>query len=203
MGNTMIAADLHRILHNGVLFADKNKSLPMIHVVRLEFTGNQVLSVATDRFTLGVTRADYAGEEFTVLLDRGDADRLSKLAKTVKEPAYGERRSVAIERNDKALTFTFSTGEALTLNTVEHEFPKWRQLLPEEVTASEQATYTAVDPVKMALFTKVAKHNDDSVGITLTFGKSEGPTLIRIGKHFVGLLMPVRGYQAWERPNWI
>jgi DNA polymerase III sliding clamp (beta) subunit (PCNA family) len=206
MGNTMTATDLHRVLHNAVLFTAPNKvNIPMISAVRLEFSGDQVLSVATDRFVLGVSHADYTGEEFDVLIGRDDADRIAKLAKTKPTTRnYGEPpRSVAIEHDGNTITFTFTTGEALTINTLDCQFPKFRQLLPSETDEPASPAYTAVDPARLAQFTKVVPHSDDEHGMSVTLTKPERPVMVQVGDHFVGALMPVKGYQAWNRPAWL
>ncbi|MEB4210960.1 hypothetical protein [Mycobacterium sp. 94-17] len=192
----MSAADLHRIMHNGVLFAAKNEHLPMIEAVRLEFSTDQVVSVATDRFVLGVTRADYSGEAFTTMIDRGDAERLAKLAKTNGNTV----RDVSIESVGNTLVFVFTTGESVTVTPVDHEFPKYRQLIPTEQRGGV-AGHVAVNPAYLAKFTKVITENPQ---LTLSLGAPTKPVGVRVGGDFVGLIMPVRAAEtSWDIPAWL
>ncbi len=197
----MPATDLHRLLHNALLFAGKDPTLPMIERARLEFGTDQVLSVATDRFMLGVTRGDYSGAAMVVQLDRADVENLAKIAKT-RETWEREPREVQIDRTDSLVTFTFTTGESIALTNQDDKFPPWRHLLPSELEEGER--FVGVAPAKLATFTKVLD-TDRVASLTVTMQGPERPVLVKVGALFVGLLMPVRGddHGPFERPDWI
>ena len=103
MGNTMKAADLHRVIAEAKNFAGRDATLPMLQNVRIEATETQLVAVATDRFLLGVSRADYAGEAFTVSVEGQQVDALLRMAKTAKRDE--DWREVTIERRDDDTTW--------------------------------------------------------------------------------------------------
>ena len=115
MGNTMKAADLHRVITEAKNFAGRDNTLPMLQNVRIEATETQLVTVATDRFLLGVSRADYyAGEAFTVSIEGQQVDALLRMAKTASRDA--QWREVGIERrDDDNVEFRFNSGEAITV----------------------------------------------------------------------------------------
>ena len=131
----MLASDLHAAVSDAALFAGTDSTLPMLNAVRLEASETQLIAVATDRFTLGVRRVDYAGESFELMLSLADVRTLAKMAKTVGR--HFELRTVTVElsraESDNrvvSVQFGFSTGESVTFGTLDVEFPKWRQLIP-------------------------------------------------------------------------
>jgi hypothetical protein len=63
--------------------------------VRLEAVDGQLVAAAADRFVLGVSRADYSGEAFTVVIAASDAKALVKMAKTLKRDEAS--REVTVE----------------------------------------------------------------------------------------------------------
>lgn len=213
MGNTLKAADLHRALHNSLLFVGKDATLPMLELVRLEFSTDKLVAASTDRFRLGVTRADYTGEEFIAGINRRDAERVAKVAKTSPRDGrnisrvQAEDRSVDIEHDEKTITFVFSTGETLKIELQDYDFPKYRQLIPEE-RFNDVPGQIAVNPTYLADFTKVIDSGFRSYQVALSLGDTPGkPVLVRVGPDFVGLIMPVRAPEGltwnWKRPNWL
>jgi len=209
MGNTLKAADLHRILTAAKAFASTDPTMPMLGTVRIEATETHIIAVATDRFTLGVARADYAGEAFIATLDRSHVDTLIKMAKTVKRDESW--REVTVDIVDAVHTyeptvieFRFTTGESLSVRTSDHDFPKFRQLIPsatlletENVTPVKLASF---DASKLAQFTKVPGHERMALWI-----RDSKPTVVRIGDDFIGLIMPVRQPEGtvWTTPEWL
>jgi hypothetical protein len=196
-----VACPYYRLLHNGLLFASKDDTLPVLTMVRLEFGTGQVISVGTDRFVLGVTRADYTGEPMVVQLGRADAENLVRIAKIAGQHLVP---SVQIGRTERVVTFAFlSTGETITLNDQSdlYEFPIWRSVFPSE-PREDAARFVGVDPAKLATFAKVLDARNTRMIITLT--GPEHPVLIKIGASFAGMLMPARvvGESSFEQPDW-
>jgi HTH domain len=185
--NTMVADDLHRLLFNGLLMASKDETIPTICKVCLEFGTDQVISVGTDKYVLGVTRADYEGEPMMVQLRRADADKLARIAKTTERPVWpsSDVRSVQIDRTDDVGKFTFSTGEAITVDDQTDYFPNWQPLIPSEPIIPE-GRHVTVDPAKLATFTKVI--GGGPAQMTMTLQGWDRPVLITIGDSFVGAL---------------
>lgn len=202
MGNIMKAADLHRIVTVAKAFSSTDATLPMLGAVRLEATESTITAAATDRFVLGVACADYTGEAFIATLDRTHVDTLAKMAKTVNRDASW--REVTIDVAESTLEFRFTTGESLSVRVSDHEFPKYRQLIPtnteletENVTPTKLAGF---DASKLAQFAKVPGHERMSMWI-----RGTKPTVVRIGDDFIGLIMPVRIPDGTEyvRPEWL
>ena len=67
----------------------------MLQNVRIEATETQLVAVATDRFLLGASRADYAGEAFTVSIEGQQVDALLRMAKTASQAATASQASIA------------------------------------------------------------------------------------------------------------
>lgn len=207
MVNLLQAADLHRLLHNGLLCAAKNDNLPMIELVRLEFTAGvdgasgQVLSIATDRYILGVTRAAYDGDDNLVIqLARADAENLVKLAKTSPR-VHGRLVHVSVTENGKRAAFAFTTGEALSVEVSGESMPKVRALIPEEPRDAEGQQHFGLSANRIAGLTKIL--SEDRVGhLSFTFQGEGKPLLVKIGDDFIGALMTGRGHYAFTRPWW-
>jgi len=157
MGNIMKAADLYRIVTVAKAFTSTDATVPMLGTVRIEASESAIIAVATDRFTLAVARADYSGEAFIATLDRTHVDTLIKMAKTTKRDESWREAEITVDEN--TLEFRFATGESLSVRVSDHDFPKFRQLIPsatlletEDVTPTKLASF---DASKLAQFAKV------------------------------------------------
>jgi hypothetical protein len=214
--NTMKAAALFTALSDALLFASPpSAQFPMLEAVRLEFGAGQLVAAATDRFVLGVSRVEYAGRAFTRLVSGSEAKALAKMAKTAKRDEGS--REVTIEDGDVdartafAVTFRFSTGEAMTVRGLDVEFPDWRRLLPSDESRMGGLVGMGYNPAHVARFTKARPAEQGAGAQMVVFpttgdkGKP-GPAVIRIGENFIGLLMPIRPPgDTWEfsRPAWL
>ena len=207
----MIAADLHRIVSDAILFASKDTTMPSLCLARLEVTSAGLIAVATDRFSLGIARADYTGEAFTASFSRGDLVNLLKVAKTAKRDESWRRVELEIQRDQqfestvKAVTFTFTDGGAMTLRAQDYSFPKYRQLFPsaQQVDDASGLVHVGVDPALFARFDKVS----GSAAAHVAFTAGNRPIVVRKGPDFLGLLMPTRlgelETSAHVRPDWL
>lgn len=216
--NKLLAKDLHTALSDALLFTSAPSArLPFLEVIRLEFGGGQLVASATDRFVLGVSRVAYTGAAFDMMLASADAKTLIKFAKTAKRDESA--REVAIEATDvdklsqaHALTFRFSTGESMTVRGQDYTPIKWRQLVPADSARMGGIVGMGYTPALLAKFSKV-RPDEAGAGArmvvypSVTSDGRPGPTAIRIGENFIGLLMPVRppSGEDWtyERPGWI
>lgn len=212
MGNTMLAADLHRILSDVRPFASKDRTVPAICAIRIESVGDNITAAATDRFTLGISRADYSGEQVAFTVSTSNADNLIRITKTRRQDATW--RTVEIQPIGKIkegypyhLKFIFSTGEELTVAAETTDFPKFRQLLPDE-SIDEKAqgnVATQYNAANLAKFAKVAGSETMNVitrGRDCEIGK---PSIVTIGDDFIGLIMPTRKEftPSYTKPAWV
>lgn len=206
MGNTLNAADLHRALSDAKPFMSKDATVPAICAMRIECDNGNLVAVATDRFTLGASRVNYSGEVFTVTLTATNVDNLLRIAKTARRDA--DARTVEIEvpswfRDGEANTirFTFSTGESVTMQRADSEFPKWRQIISSDVIAAAdpQPALVCYSAALLAKFAKVTGSEHMRV-----YSRGAKPTVVTIGTDFVGLIMPTRSSECdYTRPAWV
>lgn len=210
MGNTMLAADLHRILSDAKQFRcnDSNirTAVPMLGCVRLESDGTNIIAVATDRYTLGVSRADFAGETFAANLDKQAVDNLLRFTKTARAASGNRTVSIEIltrfnEQQANTINIAFSTGEALFLVCDTSDFPKWRALIPVGWGSELVENVSGFNPVNLAKFAKIASKSD-----TRMFSRGPNkPLVVTVGDDFIALVMHTRvdsGVQ-YIKPSWI
>lgn len=210
--NTMKAKALHTALSDAVLFtASPSARVPFLEAVRLEFGGGQLVAVATDRFVLGASRVEYSGEAFMMMVAGGDAKALVKMAKTAKRDERAREVTIEVADAGAQVTFRFSTGESLMVRGADVQFPKWRQLIPTDTSRMGGIVGMGYVPANMARFAK-ARAEEQSTGAmmvvfpSVTSSGVPGPSAIRIGEDFVGMLMPVRApgdEWTYHRPGWL
>jgi DNA polymerase III subunit beta len=113
--------------------AGKDDTLPMLTGVRLEIEGDKLTMAATDRFRLAVRELEWqpgdAGLSTAVLVP---ARTLAEAAKTLagKEPVQ-----LALAEGDGMLGLA-GNGRQSTTRLLDAEFPKYRQLLPDDHTSA-------------------------------------------------------------------
>lgn len=200
MGNTLVAANLHRILSDVRLFASTDSTLRAINAVRIETWRDSMVAVSTDRFVMGASRADYSGEEIAANISLPNIDNLLRIAKTTRKDSA--HRRVEIVAVGAALEFNFSTGESLTVQTEQHDFPHWRQLLPKEAISGNEIADVSIgyNAAYLAKFSKVAGSRE----MQIISRSRRKPSIVRIGDDFIGLIMPVRLEEdAYIPPDWI
>jgi len=219
----IMSADLFQVLNDASQFAaPANSGAPVIECVRLETTPNDaqtvnLIGVATDRFVLGVSRVTATGDAgIGALLSTDDVKNVLRIAKTSKRDAG---RRVTVEVDTDALvtphrgrvTFTFTTGETITVTAIEEQFPKFRQLLTPDVGAMARcASGLGVSPGKVAQFARVAAAKYHPMQVFPGIGDNGRlkPVHVRIGDDFYGLIMPVRApgdtnLFTYETPGWM
>lgn len=206
--NVMLAKDLHHAISDALNFAGpaSDRAFAALAVVRLEVTAEQLVAVATNRYVLGATAVAYSGQPFTRTIGIEDAKVLARLAKTAKRDE--QWREVEIDTDDRHTTFRFTSGEAKTVRDTDTDFPTWRPLIPATDKHMGLATGYGYDPARLIGFTKVHRAPRDRMVMFGTFkeGRS-GPTVVHIGEHFVGVLMPERpadgGDEHYSTPAWL
>lgn len=220
------SADLHRIMNDAMAFASPASAMiPAIESVRIESmpaaggdAGSvSVVAVATDRFTLGVSHVITSGDVgLGVTIAAADVKNVLKIAKTVKRDENWRMCTVSHDVDTDTVSFTFTSGESVSVRTVEADFPRWRQLLATDpADFGRPAGGLGVDPLKLAQFSKVAAAKTDTLQFFPSIGETPGngerprlkPVHVKIGDDFYGLVMPVRapggGLFAYSAPSWI
>ena len=197
MGNSLKATDLHRVLSDVRACASKEKHLPSIGVIRLEATEAGLIAAATDRFVLGVSRCDYQGEAFALSLSGASADSLIRFAKTAARDKSHRTAELELIDGGKKLGVTFSSGEALILETEDYEFPRYKALIPAaDKLGAEVEPTVGLNAENLAKFAKVAGSHQ----MKLTNMGANKPQIVSIGSDFIGLVMPVRLAAFAESP---
>ncbi len=210
--NTMTAKALSTALSDALLFtAPTSAKLPMLEALRLEFGAGQLVTVATDRFALGVSKVAYSGASLMVMLAGGDAKALAQMAKTGKREERSRAVTIDVADAGAQLTFRFNSGEEMTVHGVDVHFPTWRHLLPADASRMGGIVGMGYRAAHLSRFTKVRAYEQAAgaqmvVFPSVTSSGLPGPTAIRIGEDFFGLLMPVRPPgDEWQfhRPDWL
>lgn len=195
---TIARTSLWRVLTEASLFAHPNNLLPMLNTVRLEATGTHLLAVATDRFTIGASSAPYEGAPFAVTLPMREV----KLILDACKPGRRTPFDVAdLRATPKGALLHVKLGETtITVPTYRGEFPRWRQLLPEPVEASEPVVGSIdLNPAYLARFAKIGRD------AKFYLRGPNKPVGVRVGDYFVGVVMPIRGNggTGWTLPDWL
>lgn len=202
MGNTLKAADLYRILSDAKLFAGTDKLIPSLIRVQLEFSDGRVLAKATNRYQLGIARADYTGEAFTLGLPTPAVDMVLKLAKTAKRDSGWRMAELDYSVETTTLTVTFTDGQSVAVQTVPAEdvelFPNITRLIPAQHALTErggeQCSIASLDAAQFAKFAKVSGDAALRLGWTspAVTRYINRPIVVRKGEDFIGLQMPTR-----------
>lgn len=197
--STMLAADLARVLHNAMLFASRDDTLPMLNAVQLQATGERLIAAGTDRFSLGVSSAPLESEPFKIMLRLEQAELIGRMAK----PGRGGGRKLrsaelSLSPQGKRFTVAFGTGESVSVPTLDATPVKWQQLLTQEF---EPIEFIAVNAQYMARFGKV-DGGDGRSYMNMWFRSPSKPIRVQVGPDFVGLIMPVRMADDRGWPEW-
>lgn len=209
--NTMKAKALHTALTDALLFAaPSSMRLPFLEAERLEFGDGQLVAAATDRMVVGVSRVEYVGDSFTVVVAAREAKALAKMARTTTRSGQASRR-VEIVHQGRDVAFEFSTGESMTVRALDAELPDWRKLIPRDAHLMGGSVGLGYHPSLVAKFTKV-RLDEQGPGTSMvlfasvTSSGKPGPTVVHVGANFVGVLMPQRPPgDTWEycRADWL
>lgn len=207
-GGSLPVGDLSRIVDDAALFASKDSGFPTINAIHLESTPERLIAVATDRFTLGSATASYLddspGDEFNLSLKLGQAQILSRIAKSCKT-AFS---NVTVNATSGSVTFSFTSGESLTLPTLsngtDEKFPDWREVIRSLGAQTDCAVEViGLNPGFLAKFSKVTNARQMAIKFS---GPSRG-ALVSISDQFVGVIMPVRisgdAELNWKAPAWL
>lgn len=203
-GGSVPVADLARVLDDASLFASRSGDIPILNAVHLESTAERLITVATDRFTLGSATTNYLkdtpGAEFSAVLKLGQAQILSRIAKSCKA-AFS---NVRISADDASATFEFTSGERLTLPTGVDgagKLPDWRKVIGALSDNDDAVSVIGFSPAYLAKFSKVTNANR----MAIKFAGPRRGALVSISDEFLGVIMPIRltDSDCWKAPTWI
>jgi DNA polymerase III sliding clamp (beta) subunit (PCNA family) len=203
---TMPAGVLRDMLAGALVAAGKDKTMPALCAVRIEWDEiTPVRVVSTDRYRLIVG----AAVESDCLVQAGDGafliDRatvvdlvkaLPKLPARYDWPSHAIHATVTVSGDHVVVRVDDSSGSGTwsrEIRTVDGEFPKYRSLIPSPDEAVETANI-AWDPDYLSDVSKIPHGKNDPV--KWTFYGSTRPAVARYGSHhgveWLYLLMPVR-----------
>lgn len=192
---TIDARTLRDLLTPVMPLAGKDDMLPVLCCVLLETEGNTVTAAATDRFRLGVCRAELAADAeqgpFKALVKVGDLKRVLALFKVGRFDAPvltftldADRLTVTSEG-----AFDGMLGGSLTFFAETGEFPKLTKIILEALTAEgERPAEFAVNGAFLADFKHAVRDGHPlqvRAGVDL-----KKPIAILCGDHFAGVIMP-------------
>lgn len=199
-------ADLVRVLTEASLFATKTDDLPILNAVRLEATGTHLLAVATDRFMLGVSSAEYEGAPFVITLPMAEVKLILGACK-LKAGRWKPKDVVDLRVTPKGTLLHVTLDETvITVPTFQSAsdftYPEWRKLLGASTTEVGEVIGTVgINPQYLAKFGKIGRQ------AKFYLRAPNKPVMVRIGDDFVGLIMPIRipddDPKVWTLPEWL
>lgn len=199
---TLNTHDLHRALKTAAVFATTDATIPGLRGVKINVlpTG-EILFSATDRFRIGIVRItatehagiDPAGQPFYLSLDD-----VKTLVPLLKVPARDQgKHTTDVTLDARELTWDTGTTRG-AFRHYDHETPKLFSLIDTEATtpivaedAKANASRLGVNPAYLASFAKAAWERRDTMIVEPATTPAR-PCMIRVGDHFLGLIMPVR-----------
>lgn len=198
---TIPAASLRDMLAGALVAAGKDKTLPTLTAVLIEWEASPVPVVtvaSTDRYRLAVgewslsdrDQASFVDGDGSVLMPADMAAALVKaLPKASGRPGW-ERATLTVA--DGVITVTWPGGSSTGVG-VEGAFPTWRTLIPSD-DQSEGTVNIAFDPKYLSDVSKIPHGKNDPV--KWTFRGATRPAVARFDAHnevtWTYLLMPRR-----------
>lgn len=176
--------------------ADVDSYAPVLSCVRIEITAGRLTAVATNRFTVGISWADFAdwnedgavGGAVAACLYATDLRRVFAFLR----PYRKEKAKWTLDAT--GLSVTVAGGTSLTVRTVDVEFVKWRPLLQDMsgVNAGGSIPFVQVNPKLIGHLLASAKVLGEEAGrMRWHFGPEPiRPIFVTIGERFIGVLMP-------------
>lgn len=207
---TIPTGDLTGVLADVVPFAFDNDVVPEINCVRIEWDGDRLHALATDRYRLGIStwepgdEGDGEAAQDDLFTEWGGADdpwgicialdEAKELVKVFKLGPKEQHTPLTIdhdaERRHLKVVRGRETGHsAITVVAPDTfvEFPNLRAMLSKHDTL-EPVTGLAFTTKLLADFSKVRPRGP----MELRFTGETGTALVAIGQRFVGAIQPVR-----------
>ncbi|MEU6709923.1 hypothetical protein ABZ897_00475 [Nonomuraea sp. NPDC046802] len=199
---TLSTRELHDLLIPVLPHAGTDKTLPALGVVRLEVRESILYAVATDRFTMAVTRhrLEEPTADVSVAIGREDALAMLKLFKYDRQtdPALElvvgtvEAETILDPADRPALTISAKDGNTLVLHGREDALATWRKILGKVIHREEKPSspHLGLGSIYLPRWTKAIRTRSP---LSVSFGASPSdPVVIRADDHFIGIWMPAR-----------
>lgn len=193
---TITASDFHRLVGAVLPLADRGTSLPVLGAVLLRGHGEWLSATATDRYRAGMARHKVAAPEGWQAVVPVPALRM--LLGTFKPTRRDDPALILTVEGD---TLSVSTeglagtvGGVMRYRVLDTEYPKsidgiLRNALDEE-TALPPGSF--VNPSFLADFRLAARGEPMRMSARVSNDGSPPHLVVRVGNHFVGVLMGVR-----------
>ncbi|WP_341513667.1 hypothetical protein AAC389_15820 [Rhodococcus qingshengii] len=184
--------DLTKAITIALKFAGKDDTLPMLHGIDLQILRSRFVIASTDRFRGGVVRLPAVddltgGDQYLGHLSRGSATRILKVFGGGRAPERSMRVQVTADRT----TLTVGDGEtSITVTFTGEKFPNLAEILLVEMERPIEVENWMANSAYLAAFKDAAWSPNQAVSIRLS--TPSRPAVVRIGEHFIGILMPVR-----------
>lgn len=218
--------DLHMLLKTAAMFATTDKAIPAINVVRLVRKGDHLLALSTDRFRGAAVRIPLDES----LTPHGQVDMSLRLDEVkavlpMLKVAARDQHNVDVTLIDEDATRVTVggmaepvvrwvrsdgvAGELVNAEKLAGGFPKLWALFPDDEAGQHSIAQqepmrsaVAVDPKHLADFTKAAWGARDQLVFEPTSSPNR-PITVRVGRHFVGILMPVRSNGSEDTGDYV
>lgn len=203
---TIPTSDLVGVLGDVIHFSDPDEENPITNALRLEWDGDMLHALATDRYVIGCSRwnADDAPADeqeallpkwggadnpWGITLRRSDAEDIIKNYKLGGKQGYVPVTLDCFEDRLRIKRNKVAGHSELTqdIDGSEFEFPNVRALLT-ATNLPDTIDGIGFDPKKLALFSKVRPR----AHMHMTFTGTNKPTHVSIGERFTGAIMPFR-----------
>lgn len=186
--------DLTTVIGEVLPHASKDGTLPVLNAVLLRAEGGVLTASATDRYTLGVSTIGWQGADIPAsVLGLDDAVELLRILKG-RAGRTGPGEPLTVKASKTAIAFEIP-GLTVTYELRKGSFPDFAALLAKERPAGDKpGVQIALDPDFLARFKAARRSSREPVHLNIA-GSSREPAmvLVKVGKHFTGAIMSVRG----------
>jgi DNA polymerase III sliding clamp (beta) subunit (PCNA family) len=192
---TTITVDLNQLrtlLMTVLPFTGGDIGLPVLASVKLEVRGDRLLAIATDRYTLGVSKINVEDADgFEALVKAKDVRHILNTFKNRK----AIQSKVALTVSEGSITVSlvdglFADAEDLTARygLMDGTFPKVLEIFRQWKPADSGVI--GCNPAYLARFQHVTSMRGEPVRMSVGSGTS--PVIVQAGDYFLGAIMPVR-----------
>jgi hypothetical protein len=196
-------AELHDLIVPVLPHASGDKNSPELDIVRIEVRDNVLYAIASDRYTMAVTRHRLrdATADSTIAISRADAAVMLKLFKFDRNTnpdvqltvGSVEAETILDPADRPALTVSAKDGNTLVLHgRDDRQIASWRKIMAKVIHREERpaSPHLNLAPMYLSRWTKAMRKG---VPLSVSFGaKTNDPVVIRVEDYFIGIWMPVR-----------
>jgi hypothetical protein len=190
-------SELHDLLTPVLPHTGDGKGMPALSAIRLEVRANVAYAVATDRYTMAITRhtLDQPTPDTTIAIGKTDASAMLKLFKFGRNDnpdlqlTVGkiEAETVLDPADKPALTVTAKDGATLVLHGREDALSTWRTIVAKLVHRAPKTASPslALSGMYLSRWTKAIRKGGQ---LEVFLGAdATDPVVIRAGDSFIGV----------------